>query len=83
MTYEEICKRFDHHPPRCEQTAELHALVRAEVKRMAVALNEQLPGDREKSVVFMKLEEVLMWANASIARGCCLCVQPTLPPNAC
>lgn len=57
--------------------------MRAEFKRLAPALNEQLPDDREQSIAFMHLEDALMWFNAAIARGYCLCVQPTQPPNAC
>jgi hypothetical protein len=37
-------------------------------RQLADALNESLPEGREKAVVMTKLEEVMFWANAAVAR---------------
>jgi len=36
---------------------------------LAAYINENCPDSREKSLAFTKLEEAVMWANASIARN--------------
>ncbi|MEV3856050.1 hypothetical protein AB0J38_17215 [Streptomyces sp. NPDC050095] len=83
MTYHEISQRFDPHLPRCAETADLHATVRAEFRRLGRELSERLPEGREFSQVLTKLEEASYWAHSAIARGCCLCAQPTQPPHTC
>jgi hypothetical protein len=60
--------RFKYHPPRDEKTKQTHELVRAEFLALANKLDDLLPEGREKSLVLTKLEEAMMWANASIAR---------------
>lgn len=67
MTQEEIKRRFNQHPPTDER-ARAHRLARTSVKWLAEMLNETLPEGREKATAFTKLEEVLMWSNAAIAR---------------
>jgi len=66
---DDINRRFDHHPPKDENTIEDHKAVREEVKATAVFLDLILPEGREKALALTKLEEVLMYANAAIARA--------------
>ena len=68
MTQAELDKRFDHHPPDPAKAA-VHATVRELVKDVALTLNVELPDGREKAEAFTHLEDVLMWANAAIARA--------------
>ncbi|MMZ47230.1 hypothetical protein D1872_88670 [compost metagenome] len=46
-----------------------HDKVRSACKELAYTLDELLPNSREKSLAMTKLEEVMMWANAGIARN--------------
>jgi hypothetical protein len=69
MSFEDIDRRFDHHPPKDEHTIELHKRVREVVKDTAEILDVLLPEGREKALAITKLEESLMWANAGIARA--------------
>lgn len=68
MTFDEIDKRFDHHPPTPDK-AVVHEAARKHMKASADFLNSLLPESREKSLAFTALEEALMWANAAIARN--------------
>lgn len=64
----EIEKNFTYHSPKGDQP-ERYTKIRAKAKELAELLNEVCPDSREKSLAFTKLEESVMWANASIARN--------------
>ena len=68
MTNEEIENRFTYHSPSKEQIP-VYEGIRERAKEFAILLNEILPESREKSLAFTKLESVVFWANASIARN--------------
>lgn len=65
---EELAHRFEHHPPATEERALEHTLVRAEVGRLADWIDGVLPASRERALALTKLEEVMFWANAAVAR---------------
>lgn len=67
MSPEDLENRFTYHAPNGEKVA-LHSGVRGACRILADLLNEFLPEGREKSLAITHLEEVMMWANASIAR---------------
>lgn len=70
-TDEEIAIRdrnFTYHVPKEGQPAR-YEQIRNEAKRMASLLLVQCPPSRERSLAMTKLEEVVFWANASIARN--------------
>lgn len=69
MDREDLENRFTYHPPVTEARQNQHASVRGEVQALAYTLNELLPEGREKSLAFTKLEEVMFWGNAAIARN--------------
>lgn len=64
----EIEKRFTYHAPKNNQGV-IYTNIRDKVKEVALFLNENCPDSREKSIAFTKLEEVIFWSNASIARN--------------
>lgn len=64
----EIEKRFAYHPPKPGQP-EKYTAIRAKAKELALLIEDECPESREKSLSMTKLEEAVMWANASIARG--------------
>jgi len=67
-TQEDLNNRFTYHPPKPGQ-ADRYVKIRDTAHEFASLLNDECPDSREKSVAFTKLEEAVMWANASIARN--------------
>lgn len=68
LTPEEIHHRHHYHTPT-ERARELHSKVNDMTESVAREMEAILPEGREKSLVHTKLEEVRMWANASIAHN--------------
>lgn len=68
MNEDELRRRFDYHAPD-EHRADYHQTVRRECRDLAASLSEFLPAGREFALAITKLEEVMFWANAAIARG--------------
>lgn len=67
MTPDQINNNFSYHEPTSEKR-ERYVDIRSAAKTLAHEINGQCPDSREKSLAMTKLEEVVMWANASIAR---------------
>jgi len=55
--------------PADEVAADKHDFVRDECKKLAYKLEEELPDSREKALAMTKLEEVMLWGNAAVARN--------------
>jgi hypothetical protein len=68
MSPEDIAYRFAFHAASTQEKRDEHTSVRQRCRQLADALNESLPEGREKAVVMTKLEEVMFWANAAVAR---------------
>lgn len=68
MLNPQIENNFKYHPPKEGQPAKYEAL-RSLGKGLAEAIDQMCPNSREKSLAVTKLEEAVMWANASIARN--------------
>ena len=64
----EIIKRFTYHKPTKEQVP-MYERTRNKARELCELINGQCPDNREKSIAITKIEEAVMWANASIARG--------------
>lgn len=67
MAYD-IETRFTYHPPKSGQPERYNRL-RDDAKKVAYNLTALCPESRELSLALTKLEEVVFWANASIARN--------------
>lgn len=65
---QDIENRFTYHKPFGNQP-ERYQTIRTEAKRLAHTIDDACPNSREKSLALTKLEEAVMWANASIARN--------------
>lgn len=59
---------FTYHAPTPEKQ-EYYITLRNQAKELAYTMDKICPNSREKSLAFTKLEEVIMWANAAIARN--------------
>lgn len=69
MAPDDITHRFAFHAATTEEKREEHTSVRTNCADLAHFLNEKLPEGREKSLAITKLEEVMFWGNAALARG--------------
>lgn len=67
LSNEDINNRFTYHPLKPGQP-DIYQDLRDEAKKLAYQINDKCPESREKSLAVTKLEEAIMWANASIAR---------------
>jgi len=63
-----IVANFTHHPPNQDQV-ERYQVIRSEAEALAGQLMVLCLPSRELSLAQTKLEEVVMWANAAIARN--------------
>lgn len=63
-----IENNFQYHAPK-EGQPEKYNVLREKAKELAYLIDELCPNSREKSVSMTKLEEAVMWANASVARN--------------
>lgn len=68
ITDEELMKRFSYHPPNEFQT-DRYTTIRDRARAFGQAIIRLTPESREQSLAITKLEEAVMWANASIARN--------------
>jgi hypothetical protein len=68
MDREELHRRFTYHPPSAEQTV-LYEEIRSRALELASFIVDVAPRNREQSLAITHLEQAVMWANASIARG--------------
>jgi len=67
-TARDIENNFTYHPPIGDQ-AQRYEDIRAKAKGLAYFIETRCPESRERSLAMTKLEEAIMWANASIARN--------------
>jgi len=68
MVKHDLITRFTYHPLQ-EGQPDLYQKLRDCARNFAFLIEECCPDSREKSLAITKLEEVVMWANASIARS--------------
>ena len=64
----QIEHRFTYHKPK-EGQPEMYQAIRSKAAELAYLLESSCPSGREFSLALTKLEEVVFWANASIARS--------------
>lgn len=62
-----LARAFTYHPPVGNQV-DRYALIRAQTHRLAETILLTCPPTRERASALTRLEEAMMWANASIAR---------------
>lgn len=67
MINNDIENRFTYHRPTEAQAAK-YPVLREKAKELAYLIDELCPNGREKALAMTNLENVIMWANASISR---------------
>jgi hypothetical protein len=60
--------RFTYHAPKDGQP-ERYVAIRNRAKELALLIESECPSSRERTIAVNKLDECVMWANASIARN--------------
>jgi len=68
MAQQEIHNRFISHSVS-QEWLEIMDTVRGGALGLAQFIDEEVPQSREQSLALTKLEEVVFWANAAIARN--------------
>lgn len=68
MDIRDIENRFAFHSAETETKKAEHEMVRAACRTLAKYLLEMTPSCREQSLAITKLEEVMFWSNAALAR---------------
>ena len=68
MVDETIERNFTYHKPEGDRIGRYEE-IRAKAKELAYLIDGLCLPSRERSLAMTKLEEAVMWANASIARG--------------
>ena len=63
-----LTRNFSYHAPK-EDQPERYVELRSLAKVLAESVLQNCPPSRERSLALTKLEESVMWANASIARN--------------
>jgi hypothetical protein len=64
----DLKNRFTYHPPKGDQQTK-YVSIRQTAEALALLVFDFCPESRERSLAWTKLEEAVMWANASIARN--------------
>lgn len=64
----DLINRFMYHEPKGDQSGR-YAELRTAVRALAVQIVQLTPVSREQSTALTKLDEVMFFANASIARN--------------
>ncbi len=68
MLTERIEKDYTYHAPKGDQV-DRYTQLRTKAKELALLIAELTPYSREQSLAFTHLDEVVMFANAAIARN--------------
>ena len=66
--FEQNAKNFQYYAPKPGQ-ADVYEELRNEARKLADKIAGCCPRSRERTLAVTKIEEAVMWANASIARN--------------
>lgn len=68
LNIEDLARRFTYHAPATPERAAAHATVRGVCAGLAAQIVDLCPEGRERALAVTKVEEVMFWANAALAR---------------
>jgi hypothetical protein len=63
-----IERNFTYHSPKSEEDVKKYEKIREETRKYVREVINLLPDNRERGIAIERLEEVVLWANAAIAR---------------
>ena len=66
---DELHENYRHHPPPNARVGVNHDAMRGACLRLAYSIQRRVPDGREREQALLRLEEVMFWANAGIARS--------------
>ncbi len=66
--FKQNAHNFKYHAPK-GNAADIYEGIREKARELADMLADICPDSRERSLAITKIEEAVMWANASIARS--------------
>jgi hypothetical protein len=66
---EDLQNRIKHQPPQHDRTVAKHEDIRAAVSMLGKVILTLVPEGREQDLALTRLEEMLFWCNAGIARN--------------
>jgi hypothetical protein len=69
MDRKDLANRFTYHPPRGPGQAGKYEDIRNGALQISIMIDNLCPDSREKSLAITHIEEMVFWANASIARN--------------
>jgi len=65
---DDLERRFSHHRPDAKRVI-IHQQVRSACLELATLLTELVPTSDELDIAIERLEEVMFWSNAAVARA--------------
>ncbi|MGW1801667.1 Acb2/Tad1 domain-containing protein [Streptomyces sp. NPDC001984] len=65
---DDVIRRFTFHPADTDERRQAHEDIRSACLELALMLHTELPAGAEKQSAMFRLEEVMFWANAAVAR---------------
>ncbi|GHE80090.1 hypothetical protein GCM10014715_39310 [Streptomyces spiralis] len=68
MDEADVIRRFTFHPADTKERRQAHEDIRSACLELGLMLHNELPAGAEKQSAMFRLEEVMFWANAAIAR---------------
>ncbi|MFH8771996.1 hypothetical protein [Streptomyces sp. NPDC017958] len=68
MDAADIIRRFTFHPADTDERRQAHEDIRSACLQLALMLHNELPVGAEKQSAMFRLEEVMFWATAAVAR---------------
>ncbi|MGW1625787.1 Acb2/Tad1 domain-containing protein [Streptomyces sp. NPDC002172] len=68
MTEADVIRRFTFHPAEVTERRQAHEDIRSGCLQLGLLLHNELPGGAEKQSAMFRLEEVMFWATAAVAR---------------
>jgi len=68
LTETDVIRRFTYYRAETDERRQVHEDIRTACLQLALLLHNEVPAGAEKQSAMFRLEEVMFWATAGIAR---------------